>query len=839
MKFLLTALQWLLLLFTHKGLCIQRIDCQWGPYDDWSECDGCTKLQTRSRARAVYAQFGGNLCDGEPTQTRSCETTKGCPLEDGCGDRFRCLSGKCVNPSMLCNGEVDCEGDGHDEGPGVCEIKKWITCGAETPPSNVELLGLGFDVVSGKWGASVMNTKSFGGQCRFIRRLHPWVLYRAPLSTLKYTFMSKAQNDFSDATFDSKWDYAKDIVNRQKVSGTTSDYHNYDFHEIKGKTQTHRLLVLRSDIEVVRFESTAPQYIPLSDEFWRAVAKLPSVYDYSAYRKVLERFGTHYLSEGSLGGSFRVFAKIDEETERQMGNERLDSNECERSRRWLHIFPINRVDCSSGQHQQTSSRGNIRSDVTGKVEVEGGGVEHVAALTTMQLNDPDINWEMYSNWSESVGSFPKVIKPKLQPLWELVKEVQCAGLKRLHLRRATEQYRGEGDVCHCRPCLNNGFAFLEVNVCKCICKPGTWGLACEQGAEVDGQQGVIDGSWSCWSAWTSSSQGRRSRSRSCSNPAPQNGGQQCIGESMETSEDEDTQLQYLKTVEPQCFNQTLPAPQRCGTPPALINGYILDPKDVYLVGSRVEYTCTPGFYNIGVDPIECTADQTWSHRPGLCSSSRCRIGSLADGVIASPSKEVFGRGSSVTLSCPEGRQLIGEATVVCDPSYRFDPNPRDARCSPASGQKPSLARLGHCQRWEKFFGGICDCKMFHECNSSLELCADTHAMGRKPNVVSVCVMQVLQCEGKKVTLADDSTCIWPQRNTTGCTNCHMWETCGDQTNECVCRDSADCPTPGSDVCVRVGDDAAAAPQTMSECEAGLRRCKGEKVSVLSILPCTS
>ena len=114
--------------------------------------------------------------------------------------------------------------------------------------------------------------------------------------------------------------------------------------------------------------------------------------------------------------------------------------------------------------------------------------------------------------------------------------------------------------------------------------------------------GVIDGTWSCWSAWTSSSQGRRSRSRSCSNPAPQNGGPHCKGESMETSEDEDPQLQYLKsesfcighcqkrrftlnlhnillfshrTVEPQCFDQTDPGPQRCGTPPALINGYIL------------------------------------------------------------------------------------------------------------------------------------------------------------------------------------------------------------------------------------------------------------------------
>lgn len=57
----------------------------------------------------------------------------------------------------------------------------------------------------------------------------------------------------------------------------------------------------------------------------------------------------------------------------------------------------------------------------------------------------------------------------------------------------------------------------------------------------------------------------------------------------------------------------------------------------------------------------------------------------------------------------------------------------------------------------------------------------------------------------------------------------------DQTNECSCLDSADCSNPGINVCVRVGEDGG--NQTMSECEAGLKRCKGEQVSVVSILPC--
>lgn len=112
-------------------------------------------------------------------------------------------------------------------------------------------------------------------------------------------------------------------------------------------------------------------------------------------------------------------------------------------------------------------------------------------------------------------------------------------------------------------------------------------------------------------------------------------------------------------MEPQCFDLTLPASHKCGNPPPLINGYILvnrrafffysafqncvflifsqfsgvlchikevfrnftqDPKDIYIVGSKVQYTCTSGFHLTGHDTIECTENKSWSSRPGFCLS---------------------------------------------------------------------------------------------------------------------------------------------------------------------------------------------------------------------------
>lgn len=51
----------------------------------------------------------------------------------------------------------------------------------------------------------------------------------------------KAQNDFSDDTFKSKYHYAKDIVKRETVTGTTTGYSNYDFHETIDKTKVCRI----------------------------------------------------------------------------------------------------------------------------------------------------------------------------------------------------------------------------------------------------------------------------------------------------------------------------------------------------------------------------------------------------------------------------------------------------------------------------------------------------------------------------------------------------------------------------------------------------------------------
>lgn len=58
-------------------------------------------------------------------------------------------------------------------------------------------------------------------------------------------------------------------------------------------------------------------------------------------------------------------------------------------------------------------------NVVNKVDVEGGDIKHIAALKTMQLSDPAKNWETYSNWADSIRSFPQITNQKVMQISSL------------------------------------------------------------------------------------------------------------------------------------------------------------------------------------------------------------------------------------------------------------------------------------------------------------------------------------------------------------------------------------------------------------------------------------
>ncbi|KAM8960871.1 complement component C7 [Pelodytes ibericus] len=805
------------------------VNCRWNSFGVWSDCDGCSKTQTRRRTVDVYAQFGGQECSGSESETRSCVPTRGCPIEDGCGDRFRCFSGQCISQSLVCNGDHDCEEDSADEAD--CEVRNKV-CDTDKYPPNTELTGLGFDVNTQELKNSVIHTKSFGGKCRKVFNADNRHFYRLSENVLTYTFKVEAKNDFSYDFYNSSWSYVYTTSTRVR---TNYDYRKDDDHTSSNtREKSYQLMVIQNYVEVAQFLNNDAEFLALAEPFWKELFNLPSVYEYTAYRKLIERYGTHFLQSGSLGGEYNFLFFLESEKMTKNGVTITDMHKCTSSSTGFLFFKSSSTECKKLTETIKSSSGSSSKEVRGTVKITGGEPKFVGALNYINLDNPAANRDRYAAWAGSISNLPSVIKQKLTPLHELVREIPCSAVKRYYLKRAIEEYMNEENVCKCKPCQNKGQPVIVRTKCECLCKPYTYGSACESGGLVQDEPGVIDGSWSCWSSWSAclASSGRRVRNRVCNNPAPSGGGKRCNGDSIETQQCEDDELEHYRTVEPHCFEIPIEPTEFCPPPPSLENGHIKDAGSSFYVGKRVTYACNEGYALVG-DPIaECRKDLTWHREPIQCKRVMCSHPVFPSNVKTVPDLTSYQVGDKISISCPVGFNLEGPDSFSCRSSLSWYPDPENVQCKRKVTAVTPIYPGTICKPWEKLQDSKCTCKMPYECGSSLAVCA-IDGRNNKNIALTVCKMHALQCLGRKYTLTQQENCKFPEVLEKSCDSCDMWETCSDKTKTCLCRESQSCGDEGISICVQLNGKK----QTMTECEAAVLKCQGENVTIVNISPC--
>ncbi|XP_069794595.1 complement component C8 beta chain [Narcine bancroftii] len=527
---------------------LQPIDCTLSTWSSWSTCDPCQKKQYRFARLEKPSQFGGEGCDVTDREEKTCRGT--CRSRNLCEGKVCTETGRCIPRQLECNGEDDC-GDQSDERG--CRRSKNI-CHRETEPYwAVQHIGSGFNILTETVEGTVLDHTYYGGSCapyyiNNIRFRKPYNLeFYSSETEGKFELSMDEHTSFSNFTYNrfeakNKMTNFGLSINIPSIFELGINYNSNNFKKMIQKTLKYsgtrkQFFHTQFTLQVAQFK-VKPRDLMLHYDFFQRVKQLPTAYNYGEYREIFKDYGTHYMSEGILGGTYEYIWVLDMNQMQNDGFTLDDAKNCVKAgfniaSKFKGITAGIGLDGGSCDGRMDAKKEGIaKSKYTEDfiVLVRGGASEHVTALAHKGLPTA----ELFQEWGDAVEYNPEVIKFKPVPLYQLVssKTFQNAHRIKANMRKALEEYLIESSSCRCAPCHNNGVPTLKGTHCVCICPAGFRGAACEITTR---ENMAVDGKWSCWSHWSNCVNRQRKRTRQCNNPPPENGGQTCLGDNEHTT----------------------------------------------------------------------------------------------------------------------------------------------------------------------------------------------------------------------------------------------------------------------------------------------------------------
>ncbi|XP_026231096.1 complement component C8 alpha chain [Anabas testudineus] len=543
------------------------VNCKLGSWSTWTPCNSCTDKKFRFRYMEKPSQFGGTECVDTLWERLACPTaTTDCEVPDYCGESFTCKeTGRCISQSLRCNGELDCDDFSDEEGCASFNQRD-DKCSTLLPIPGAERGTQGYNVLTGDFVDHVLDPKYYGGQCEYVyngdwrkftydafcENLHyseDDKNYRKPYNYHTYHFVAQATSEGSH-------EYFNDMVSLlnarkteksfnlgfsfgiNKIEGTLSGSDESEFLKniTKYKNQDVGFVRLFSKVQTANFKVRTNKLM-LHEDFYVALMELPEQYDFGMYSRFFNTFGTHYVTEGTMGGTLEYVVVINKTSLASSDIEGEQAGRCFGASIGISKSLNPQVTeglklggnlCNKeGSYSEDRKSNSVSIDDI--VTLVKGGIPY-SSSGLLVIRNPDT----YRNWGATLKYNPALINYEIMPIHELVQLSTAAdhvGARLANLKRGWDEYLQQFNPCRCAPCKHNGIPVLTGTSCSCICKEGYRGDACE---ETHRGATKTDGQWSCWGAWSSCASGRKTRTRTCDNPPPEGGGAACLGSSSQT-----------------------------------------------------------------------------------------------------------------------------------------------------------------------------------------------------------------------------------------------------------------------------------------------------------------